>query len=259
VWVLHWRPAQSRASQDDELGESARSSLLRKIYLYLILFAGVIGSMITTGWLLYELLSNLMDIASRDSLETIITQVGTLALFVVFTVYHWRLLQLDGKKLDETIAARWRAFPVAVITQTDGFAEQVSRTMSTLAPEIPLITQQAGQPMSDEIKEAKAVILPAKTMIGADGGLRKWLDDFAGQRLVLPTTAAGWVWLGITEQSLERQIRQAVRVIQQLAEAGETKAARSLSPGTVIGYVFGVIFGLIAICALTSWIIELFA
>jgi hypothetical protein len=259
VWVLHWRPAQNRALKDTELGESARTSLLRKVYLYLVLFAGVIGSMITTGWLLYELIRSLLGIASNNSLQTMITLIGTLLLFLVFTYYHWRLLRVDGQKLDEATSERRKNFPVAVITETEGFADQVNSMMTALVPEIPLVTQQAGLPLVEEIQNAKAVILPSDTLVGADSALRKWLDDFSGERLVIPTASSGWVWLGITEQSLERQIRQAVRVIQQLAEAGDTKAARSLSPGTVIGYVLAVLVGLIAICALSSAIIELFA
>jgi hypothetical protein len=258
VWLLHWRPAQSRALLDNELGDSARSSLLRKGYLYLVLFAGVIGSMVTTGWLLYELIGSILGIASTNFGQTLLTLLGTLVLFLVFTTYHWRLLRADNQKLDKTIAAYQQAFPVAVVSRTDGFSEQVRQTLAALAPHIPLITQTADQPLVEGLGDARAVIFPADLLIGADGALQEWLNAFEGERLVLPTAAEGWVWLGLTEQSLERQIRQAARVIQQLAEAGETKAARSLSPAAVIGYVLGAILGLMAICILSSLIIELF-
>jgi hypothetical protein len=258
VWVLHWRPAQSRAALESDLGESARGSLLRRGYLYLILFAGVIGSMVSTGWLLYELISNLLGIAESNSLQIIFRILGTLVLFLVFTYYHWRLLRQDGKLLDETLAERQRNFPVAILSEDTDFTERVQKAMSILAPNIPVVVQAVKKPLAKEIGTAKAAILQTDTLVNAGKSVLDWLQDFDGKRIVLPSEAPGWIWLGFGEHNLERQTRQAVKVVQQLAEAGESKGARSLSPGTVVGYVIGVIIGLIVFCMFSSAIIELF-
>jgi hypothetical protein len=259
LWILHWRPVHSRAVQDDEIGESARASLLRRGYLYLVLFAGVIGSMVTTGWLLFELISSILGVSTPNFTQTFLTLLGTLVLFLVFTIYHWRLLRQDGQKLDETMASRQQAFPVVVVTRDDSFAEQIRKALTALAPDVPLIIQDTDQPLAEGVQDAKAVILSADMLAGSNGTIQDWLHGFEGERLVLPTPTQGWVWLGLTEQSLSRQARQAARVVRQLAEAGEAKAGRSLSPATVLGYVLGALLGIIVICSLTSVIIELFA
>jgi hypothetical protein len=258
VWVLHWRPAQSRAELENDLGESARGSLLRRGYLYLILFAGVIGSMVSTGWLLYELISNLLGIAEHNSLQITFRILGTLGLFLVFTYYHWRLLRQDGKLLDETLAERQRNFPIAVLSADTDFIERVQKAVSIQAPEIPVVIQTANKPLAKEVLKTKAAILQTDTLTDAGKSVLDWLQGYDGNRIVLPSAAPGWIWLGFTEHSLERQIRQAVKVVQQLAEAGESKGARSLSPGTVVGYVIGAIVGLIVFCMMSSAIIELF-
>jgi hypothetical protein len=259
LWILHWRPAQNRARQDDALGESARASLLRRGYLYLVLLAGVIGSMVTTGWLLFELISSVLGIDNPDFMRTFLTLLGTLVLFLVFTFYHWRLLRQDGHKLDETKASHQQTFPVAAVTHNEVFAEQIKKALAALAPDVPLIIQDADKPLAEGVGDVKAVILPADMLVASNGAVQEWLRGFEGERLVLPTPTPGWMWLGMTEQSTARQARQAARVIRQLAEDGETRAGRSLPPATVLGYVFGALLGIIIICTLTSVIIELFA
>jgi hypothetical protein len=259
LWILHWRPVQNRAVKDDDLGESARASLLRRGYLYLVLFAGVIGSMVTTGWLLFELISSLLGIDNPNFMRNFLTLLGTLALFLVFTIYHWRLLRQDGQQLDETKVARQQNFPVAAVAHNEVFAEQVRKALDAFAPDVPLIIQDAHKPLAEGVGDAKAVILSADILVGSDGAVQEWLRGFQGERLVLPTPTPGWMWLGLTDQNTVRQARQAARVIQQLAEDGEARAGRSLSPATVLGYVFGALLGLIVICTLTSLIIELFA
>jgi hypothetical protein len=258
LWVLHWRPTQNRATRGDDIGENARASLLRRGYLYLVLFVGVIGAMVTTGWLLYELISNVLGIDNPDFMRTFLTQLGTLALFLVFTIYHWRLLRQDGHKLDETKASRQQTFPVAAIAHSEVFAEQIRKALTALAPNVPLTIQDADKPLAEGVGDAKAVILPADMLVESNGAVQEWLRSFQGERLVLPTPTPGWMWLGLTEQSAARQARQAARVIRQLAEDGEARAGRSLSTSTVLGYVFGTLLGLIVICTLTSVIIELF-
>ncbi len=84
VWTLHWRPAQLEILKDDEQTDHASRSLVRKGYLYLILFAGVIGTMITAGMLLYQVIQLVLGNADRHSLQTILELGALLILFVIF-------------------------------------------------------------------------------------------------------------------------------------------------------------------------------
>ncbi|MGW8249938.1 MAG: DUF5671 domain-containing protein, partial [Anaerolineales bacterium] len=56
LWVWCWRPLVSEASVEGEAGEEARRSLVRRGYLYLVLFVGVLGVMFSVGPLIYQLL-----------------------------------------------------------------------------------------------------------------------------------------------------------------------------------------------------------
>ncbi|MFN8435852.1 MAG: DUF5671 domain-containing protein, partial [Anaerolineales bacterium] len=51
LWLLNWRVVQSQALADSDLGDHARRSVIRKAYLYLELFATVIGGMVSAGFL----------------------------------------------------------------------------------------------------------------------------------------------------------------------------------------------------------------
>ncbi|HSM70390.1 MAG TPA: DUF5671 domain-containing protein, partial [Anaerolineales bacterium] len=47
LWLMNWRPMQAEALSEGEMGDHARRSLIRKSYLYVVLFASVIGGMVT--------------------------------------------------------------------------------------------------------------------------------------------------------------------------------------------------------------------
>jgi hypothetical protein len=55
LWLIMWRPMQQAMAQG-EMGDHARRSVLRKVYLYLALFASVIGGMATAVGLVYQLI-----------------------------------------------------------------------------------------------------------------------------------------------------------------------------------------------------------
>ena len=61
LWLVMWRPMQAEAMAQGELGDHARRSLVRKAYLYLALFASVIGGMATAVGLVYNLLACSVD------------------------------------------------------------------------------------------------------------------------------------------------------------------------------------------------------
>jgi len=57
---MSWRPLQANALYEGEMGDHARRSILRKTYLYIALFASVIGGMATAVGLVYLLLRTVL-------------------------------------------------------------------------------------------------------------------------------------------------------------------------------------------------------
>ena len=58
---MTWRPMQAEALADGDVGEHARRSTIRRVYLYLALFAGVIGGMASAVGLVYQLVNALLS------------------------------------------------------------------------------------------------------------------------------------------------------------------------------------------------------
>ena len=61
LWLTNWRPLQANALSEGEMGDHARRSVLRKTYLYIALFASVIGGMATAVGLVYLLLRAILN------------------------------------------------------------------------------------------------------------------------------------------------------------------------------------------------------
>ena len=89
LWVLTWRPMQASAFAANDAGDHARRSIVRKAYLYLALFAGVIGGMIAAVALVFELLQAVLKGSTESTfVATILNDLQLLVLFVILLVYH---------------------------------------------------------------------------------------------------------------------------------------------------------------------------
>mgnify|MGYP001024426102 CR=1 FL=1 len=97
VWILAWRWAQHAVTPLSDLGDHERRSLVRKIYLYLILFACVVGGMFAAGILFNRLLNAALGNPMPNfSLES--TRQGLLVLLIaLWLAYHLRTLRRDGR------------------------------------------------------------------------------------------------------------------------------------------------------------------
>jgi hypothetical protein len=101
LWILTWRSMAKEAARPGEMGDEARRSLVRKSYLYLILFSSVLGAMFSVGALIYQILRILLGqqvtILFLASMQSSIT----LLLFSAVLVYHWLILRGDGKQAEQ--------------------------------------------------------------------------------------------------------------------------------------------------------------
>lgn len=114
VWAVHWLSAQRDALAAG--GAAERRALVRRIYLFLVLFAGVITLLVSGAILLYRLLRSLgIGLASDDrsdlswALGIAITAGGTIA-------YHLRVLLDDQRQRAGEPVALAAAVPAAPLT-----------------------------------------------------------------------------------------------------------------------------------------------
>ncbi len=259
VWIFHWRPAQMEILKDDEQTDHASRSLVRKGYLYLILFAGVIGTMIAAGMLLYQVIQLVLGNADRHSLQTILEQGALLILFVVFSIYHWRCLQSDGRRVSKALTEKYAAFPVVVFETSEGqFAEGVLSALKAIAPSMPVVVQPVGDPFDESLDSAAVAVIPSNLLTHPPEDVRVWLEGFTGSRLVIPIDEKDWLWAGLTDLSAQDMARQAAKMITQFAEVRDIRQRKMHSPLTIIGYVFGALAGTALLCIASTAILEMF-
>lgn len=229
LWLTTWRPMQADALSTGELGDHARRSLIRKAYLYLVLFVSVIGGMATAVGLVYILLRVLLtgDVGN-DFANTLLNLIQLLFLFGVVVVYHLNVLRMDGVSTADALADKQSGYSVLVVDSGDGFVESVRAALLKLGSKVKVtITNPDVKPEGD----FNAILLNGRLAVDAP----EWIRSFNGRRIVVQNESKGIVW---TEDAA-----QAAQSVQQLAEGQEVRRQKlGRSAWTIIVYVFAALF-----------------
>jgi hypothetical protein len=246
LWVITWRPMVAEACLDGERGDHARRSLVRKVYLYLALFVGVIGVMVSAGSLIYQLLSKLLGTPPDNYQRTSWMLVELVVLFVALLSYHWATLRKDGRLAEQYLAARHEAFPVLVLApEIGGFSEEMLNCLHQEVPSLPVAVHIVSNGIPDEtLSAAKAVILPGELSANPTEAIRLWLQRFDGTRLVVPSSTENWLWAYGSGRSLANLAHQTAVMIRYLAEGEEIPKTRETSPWMVVLYILAGIVGI---------------
>lgn len=216
LWLSSWRPMQREAAEPGESGDHARRSVLRKAYLYLALFAGVVGGMVTAGSLIYLLLLVVLGQPPADLTARLLDNLRLLALFVLLGSYHALTLRRDGRLAEAALVEKRAAFPVLILDPEDGFAQRLTAAIREQAPGIPVLLAPLLRKTAPE-REPRAVVLPVDAALALPSAWRKWLEGFPGYRLLVPRAHGGWVWSSgaLTD---DVTIRRTAQTLRHLAE-----------------------------------------
>jgi hypothetical protein len=238
LWLLTWRPMQAEAMTQGETGERARRSTIRRTYLYLALFAGVIGGMVSAVALVYQLVNALLSGEPPDGfLASVLNAAQLLALFAVLLVYHLSCMRRDGARASQTLETRQRGFPVMLIDPgKDVFVKAMMATMGRHASNVPVVLHSVDKKFEKD-EGVRAVILPASLALDPPDALRKWLKGFRGEKIVVAEAAPGWVLTALTPE-------QAAQSVRQVAEGEEVRLARPSPIWEIVKIVAVIILGL---------------
>jgi len=248
LWLATWIPMESQASMKNDIGDHARRSNIRKAYLYLALFAGVIGGMSAAVALVFELLKALFTGQTDSSfLSTILNDLQLLILFAVVLIYHLIVLRRDGQFTSQALSAKQSAFPILISDSHDGFAESVKAALTKIAPNVP-VTVASEKPQG----KFNAVVLSGSSTVNAP----EWVRSFDGSRIIVPNEAQGFVWVGGVDKSA---IEQAAQVVRQLAEGQEIHQQRENPAWRFFIYVAAALFGLQFLLVIMGLIFSAFA
>ncbi len=240
LWLMTWRPMQTQATQLGDAGDHARRSVVRKAYLYLVLFASVIGGMIFAVGLVFTLINALLtqDLAG-DFILTILNFLQYLLLFGVVLLYHLLALRRDGASAADALAEKQAGFAVLVFDTGDGkFGQAMKTALTKQSPRLPVTVLNASQKVPADVKSG-AVVLPGSLAVDPPESLAGWLRGFNGSRLIVPDEADGVVWTQDSEQAA-----QAVRALAEGQDLRRPQSTKRSSALTVVAYIFAALFAL---------------
>jgi hypothetical protein len=229
LWLAMWRPMQAEALAQGEMGDHARRSVLRKAYLYLALFASVIGGMATAVALVYQLIRvALTGDTDSDFVNTLLNLTQLLLLFIVVLIYHLNVLRADGASTADSLAEKQNDYSVLVVDSGDGFVDSVKAALLKFAPKAPItVTSPSAKPDGN----FSALVLSGSLAVDAP----EWIRSFNGSRIVIQNEAKDIVWTD--------DVVQAAQSVQQLAEGQEIQKQKTgRSPWTIAIYVFAALF-----------------
>jgi hypothetical protein len=235
LWLMTWHPMQAQALLEGDEGNHARRSVIRKTYLYLVLFAAVIGGMVSAGGLVFTLINAALGGSTSDFARSVLNSLQIFALFVVLLLYHLSALRKDGAARAEALEEKQSQFKVLVFDHDGKFGESVKAAFAKRAPNLPVTVVNANETIPSDVK-ADAIVLPASLAVGLTEQAGAWIKSFGGNRLVVNDEAAGVLWMN--------DFGQAADSARAMAEGQEVhpQSPRMTSVWTYVAYVFAALF-----------------
>ncbi len=237
LWLRTWRPMQAEALAEGEMGAHARRSIVRKAYLYLALFASVLGTMAPAAIIVFLLIqAALKGQVEADFLSSILKALEALIVFAVILVYHLSALRKDGAVQKEVLEEKQSEFSVAVLDHNGKFGELVKAAFAKYAPKVPVTVLNANEKIASDVK-ANALVLPGALAVNTPENVEAWIRSFNGSKLIVADDAAGIFWMN--------DFGQAAQSAQALAEGQEIRpqsATRATPAWTYVVYVFAALF-----------------
>jgi hypothetical protein len=239
LWLMTWRPMQAGALEENSVGDHARRSVIRKTYLYLVLFASVIGGMISGGTLIFTLINSALG-GTGDIAKSALNSLQVLLLFVVLLLYHLSALRKDGAAHADVLETKQESFKLVVLDNGDGkFGESVKSAFAKRAPKMPVTVVNIKDGIPADLK-ADAVVLSGSLVMDATASpnAEAWIRSFSGTKFIVTDDAAGVYWLNTYGQAAES--------VRALAEGQQIRPhlAKGTSAWTYVAYVFAAFFAL---------------
>ncbi len=256
LWLLFWRKVNDESEQAGETGDHARRSLTRKIYLFLIVFACVIGVMASAGFLTYSLLQSLFGSDSSSLLNDVLQYFRLTLLFAAFLAYHLTWLRRDNQSLTASLEKLQAAFPVvALLDPESARGKGIQRAFQRLAEAIPLKFISPDQMVADSLKDAAAVVLDTSLLEDQAVKFTGLMTEYPGKIIVLPAAHSRYIWLSshLKEADIQKGCALTAR---SLAEGQEVKPITTSSPWLIVAYI---ITGLVGLQILASVLVMGFS
>jgi hypothetical protein len=235
LWLLTWRPIQFRASESGKMGDHERRSVIRKTYLYLVLFISVIGVMISAGGLIFSLINAALGGDTTHFVNSILNTLQTLSLFIVLLAYHLFALRKDGELRADELEAKQKGFNVAILDHDGKFGAALKAAFAKRAPDISLNIVDVNALPAD--LNPNAILFSSQLLISAPKNAEAWMRSFGGIKLAVEEDAADLFWMN--------DAGHAVDSARALAEGQQIQPrAKGASAWMYVMYVFAGLFAI---------------
>lgn len=255
LWLMTWPRMQSVALSKRISGGFARRSVVRKFYLYLVLFASVIGGMVSAVTVVFRVLQAALGSDSLD-VSGLLDSLQLLALFVLVLVYHLRCLRADGADAARILIERHEKFQVLAFERAgSGFGDAVRASTQKNAPGLNLTVLASDAKIPAEAASARAIVLPSDVAVNPPDELRKFLAGFEGHVITSIVEQPRFIW-----SAGPKPVESAALTLRQLSEGLDVKpSVGGTSTWMVVVYIFAALFGLEVLMMLVSLGISLIA
>ncbi|HEX9117641.1 MAG TPA: DUF5671 domain-containing protein [Anaerolineae bacterium] len=265
VWVFLWRQAQALAGALGSEGSVESHSLARRIYLYFFLFAATITVLTSAVYVFARIIGRSLGAILAGNL---VSEVGQALAFSLIGaglwLYHNAVLRRDNARFLAETAQRQASVRIGVVDPGDGtLGRTLMAGLRRRLPEVqlagfgPAFTTAGNRPAGDE-QDLAAVLGRADILVGpwtmaaadCEPNLASAIAGSPARKLLIPTDAPGWQWIGRASPKTDDLIEEALDEVVALAVENARTAPRRLSPAAVAGLVVLVIVMIPVIFAL---------
>jgi hypothetical protein len=249
LWLTTWPRMQAQSFLQGSVGGFARASVVRKTYLYLVLFASVIGGMISAVTVVFRLLQ--AALGSVLDVTGLLDSLQLLALFAVVLAYHLRCLRADGSDAARALVERHEKFHALVFERAgSGFGESIQLAAKKQAEGLDLTVLASDADIPKEAASARAAVISSDLAVNPPENLRAFLAAFEGRVIVAPVESPRLIWAGGAGRE---PAGQAALILRQLSEGQEVRqSVGGASAWMVVIYIFAALFGLEVLMFLLS-------
>ena len=224
LWLKAWFPMQAEARTEDEAGAHARRSSVRRTYLYLLIFVGVVGGMISAVILASLIFETLLGSTPNEFWNDFLNALQAFILFAGLFAYHWKTLKEDGTR--HSAVESEKTFTALLLDNGD--ETLLSELASLTEAEVQKINWILQNP-AETPPPADALILPLDLLLAPSETLKSTLREFNGSKFLFTRETETWLW--------RQSPRQLAASIRQLAEGEKIQEPKKTSAWMVVVYI----------------------
>jgi hypothetical protein len=251
VWFIPWQAQQSQVSRAEAAGIDESRSLVRRIYLYLFIFAATMTMLACATTVVFRLISTLLGAASI-SVSEFIQAISFAFIALGVWLYHGLSIRQDNARLQRLENERLAALPVVVWVNESTLTERIVEAARVHIAGINIAAATPGEGLAAQITGAGVLVLPWTMYLPERGVAPELLQAIASspaRKLLLPEWAVGWDWIGVEHDEEQTTIRHTVRALKQVLSGENVRLGHGLGVGAILAIIFG---GLVLFIITTS-------